>query len=188
MTIFDYVVVLVSVVISLGMARLLENHAHLIRQRGQVRWSATYLVWLVVIFLAHVDVWASLWQLHKTSTWTIAQIGCFLALAISLFYAAVLATPENRAEGEIDLWRFHLENRRGYLWGLVGYGVVGIYLNLTVLKATFSLASLTTTAPMLSLLVAAIIWRSRWVQVASAWIILALFLVYFVQFLPTLGI
>ena len=188
MTIFEYVVVLVSVVISLGMARLLEGHALLIKHGRRVRWSATYLAWLLIIFLFHVDIWASLWQLHQTGAWSLVQVGCFLALAVSLFYASVLAAPELPADREIDLWRFHLANRRQYLWGLVGYGVVGISLNLTVLKQTFSVASLATTAPMLALLVAAMIWPAPWLQRAAPWAILALLLIYFVQFLPTLGI
>lgn len=43
MAIFDYVMLLISVVLSLGLARLLETHARLVKRGDAVAWSAVYV-------------------------------------------------------------------------------------------------------------------------------------------------
>lgn len=94
MTIFEYVMILFSLVISLGLARLLETHAHLMKRGKSVKWSLTYLGWLLVLILALIDIWASLWQVHANARWTALDIGLSLLAAILLFYAAIFASPE----------------------------------------------------------------------------------------------
>ena len=115
MSIFDYVMILLSVVISLGLAKLLENHAHLIKHGKRVTWSAVYLGWLVIMVLAEIDTWASLWQVHTNARWTALDIGLSLLAAALLFYASILSTPETMGDEPIDLWDFHLTNRHRYL-------------------------------------------------------------------------
>ena len=58
MQIFDYVMLLVSVVLSLGLARLLETHARLVKRGTAVKWSAVYVAWLLILAAMHVDLWA----------------------------------------------------------------------------------------------------------------------------------
>lgn len=53
MAIFDYVMLLISVVFSLGLARLLETHTRLIKRGAAVRWSAVYVVWFVIVGAMH---------------------------------------------------------------------------------------------------------------------------------------
>ena len=50
----------------------------------------------------------------KEPNWPWTVVLGFFFQAISLFYGAVLLAPDD--DGEVmDLWRFHLENRRRYL-------------------------------------------------------------------------
>lgn len=186
MTIFEYVMILFSVVISLGLAKVLETHAHLIKREG-VTWSATYCGWLLVIVFTQIDIWASLWQVHENARWTALDIGLSLLAAVMLFYAAIFATPEP-AEGEpVDLWSFHLANRRRYLTALVGYMLIGTWLNATLMQHTFSLANLTATGPAASLMLLAILVGNRWVQRLAVGAVLTLQIIYFAQFLPAIG-
>jgi hypothetical protein len=187
MSIFEYVMVLVSVVIGLGMARLLETHASLLKLGPRVRWSPTWLQWLVIIFLFHIDLWASLWQLHAAGRWNWTGIAASLACAVFLFYAAHLSAPEVAGDDAIDLWEFHLANRRRYLTAIIGYAVVGMFLNATLMRAAFSAANLTTAAPGMVLFLTALFVPNRWVQIAIPPLALGLLAFYFAQYLPTLG-
>lgn len=187
MSIFDYVMILLSVVISLGLAKLLENHAHLIKHGKRVTWSAVYLGWLVIMVLAEIDTWASLWQVHTNARWTALDIGLSLLAAALLFYASILSTPETTGDEPIDLWDFHLTNRHRYLWTLVGYMAVGAWLNATLMQQTFSMANVTATLPAIGLMLVAIFIRNIWVQRAVIAAALSIQLVYFAQYLPAIG-
>ena len=187
MTIFDYVMILLSVVISLGLARVLETHAQLMKHGKRVKWSPTYLAWLAVLLFAHIDIWGSMWQLHDHARWSAGDIGASLLACALLFYGAIFATPDMDGEGEIDLWAFHIANRRRYLGALMGYMALGAWLNATLMSEVFSTANMTAALPMFAILLAAILVGNRWVQRLMPALTLALMAFYFAQYLPAVG-
>lgn len=186
MTIFEYVMILFSLVISMGLAKLLETHAHLLKRGKAVTWSLTYLGWLAVLLLALIDIWASLWQVHANAQWTAVDIGLALLATILLFYATIFATPEG-ADEPVDLWAFHMANRHRYIGAMVGYTLIGAFLNGTLMRQAFSLANLTSAAPIIVVMLAAIFIRNTWVQRIAVIAVLALIVFYFAQYLPAIG-
>jgi len=179
--------ILLSVVISLGLARLLETHAQLLKRGDKVRWSPTYLAWLLILLLSHIDLWASLWQVHEHARWNAADIGATLAAAALLFYASIFATPDINNEVRTDLWTFHLANRRRYLGALLGYMIVGAWLNVTLMRETFSATNATAAAPAIVLMLVAIFIANRWIQRLMVALTLVLITLYFAQYLPAIG-
>lgn len=186
MSLFEYVIVLISVVLSLGIARLLESHAHLLRLGARVRWSPTYLLWLLIIFFSHLDLWASLWMVRQSEAWTLLSLLSVLLAAVTLFYASVLSAPELEAGQPIDLWAFHMNNRRRYIGAIAGYLLMGAVLNMTVLVGQFDWATLLGTLPGLALCVAAIFIRHRWVQIIIPIALAVMMTVYFTTYFATL--
>lgn len=181
MSLFEYVMLLVSVVMSLGIARLLESHAHLLKMGNAVRWSPTYLLWLALIFAAHVDLWASLWSLRETASWSLASLIATLLAAAFLFYAAVLSSPSLVSDEPIDLWEFHIAQRRRYVGAFAAFLVMAAILNSFVLVG-FSASTITGALPGLALCALAIFLRNRWVQILAPVAISILITIYFVQF------
>lgn len=185
MALFEYVMLLVSVVLSLGIARVLESHAHLLKLGGEVRWSWTYLLWLLLIFLSHIDLWGSLWFLRAAPVWTLPSLLATILAAMALFYAAVLSAPE-RVPGEpIDLWDFHMANRHRYIGALAAYLILGTILNSFVLGGDFAAANVTAALPGLALFAVALFVRNRWVQIVIPLLLAILFGVYFAQYLSS---
>lgn len=184
MAIFDYVMLLISVVLSLGLARLLETHARLIKRGSAVRWSAVYVAWLVIVGAMHVDLWATLWSVHTYTSWTWTVILGFFFQAISLFYGAVLIAPDETAD-VIDLWRFHVENRLRYLSALITYVVLGSYLGLTFLPADQWLSAIYKAGlPMVLACVLAMTTSSLIAQRVVALAMVSLLAWYFATYLP----
>jgi len=186
MSVFEYVIVLLSVIISLGLARLLETHAHLLKHGKRVKWSPTYVAWLLILVLSHIDIWASLWQVHENARWSAGDIGLSLLATALLLYAAIFATPETAAE-EVDLWAFHLENRRRYVGAFILYALIGAFLNASLMRDAFSTANLTAMAPITLGAMATFLFRNRWVQMVAPAIILAAIVKYFAEYLPTIS-
>lgn len=184
MSLFEYVIVLVSVVLSLGLAKALESHAGLLQLGKRVRWSPTYVAWLLIIVLWHIDIWASLWVLREATTWQWSTISGALLAAMSLFYASVLSSPRVEGDAAVDLWDFHMENRRRYVGALLGYALLGAYLNWSVMRDHFAMANVTALLPGITLLLTAIFVPNRWVQRAAPVLLLVLLAIYFAQYLP----
>jgi len=184
MSIFDYVMLLISVVLSLGLARLLETHARLIKRGAEVRWSAVYLAWFAIVGALHVDLWATLWAVRTTTHWQWTEIMAFFFQAVALFYGSVLLAPEESTD-TIDLWRFHLENRRRYIPAVIVYTALGCWLSLTFLPTEQFLSAVYTVGlPLVAVCVLAMVASSVWVQRAIALVLVVWIAWYFSTYLP----
>ena len=184
MAIFDYVMLLISVVLSLGLARLLETHARMLKRGVEVKWSAVYFVWFIIIGAMHVDLWATLWAVHTQTHWPWTVILGFFFQAIALFYGAVLLAPDEDAQ-TTDLWRFHLENRRRYLPTVIVYTMLGCYLSLTFLPSELFLTAVYTVGiPIVAACVLAMVTSTVWAQRTIAVVIVVWIAWYFATYLP----
>jgi lysylphosphatidylglycerol synthetase-like protein (DUF2156 family) len=186
MSLFEYVMILVSVILSLGIARILENHGHLLKMEAQVRWSPTYLLWLLIIFFSHVDLWASLWMVRDSASWSLFSLLSVLLAAVALFYAAILSVPETGHGQPVDLWAFHLDNRQRFVGALVGYFIMGAVLNTTLLTGHFDLATVTATLPGVGLGLVAMLVRARWVQMLVPILLAGMMIAYFLTYFSSL--
>jgi hypothetical protein len=186
LSLFEYVIVLLSVVLSLGIARVLESHAHLLKRGADVRWSPTYILWLVIILACHVDLWASLWMVRTAASWSMGSLLVVLMGATSLFYAAVLSAPDLEPGRPIDLWAFHLENRRRYLGAVIAYLILGAVINMTLLAGHFDWATFGGALPSVGLALAAIFISNRRVQIVAPILLAILMVIYFASYFPTL--
>ncbi len=119
MTPFDYVMVLVSIVIGLGMTTVLSNLATLMhaRQRVVLYWPA--IAWAIWVLFVDVQHWWALWGAHSATHWNLGGFVLTLLVPIELFLLAALVLPP-RDEGEtIDLGAWFFQNRMWFYAVLV---------------------------------------------------------------------
>ena len=100
MSLFEFVLVMVSLVIAIGVTHLLRHVSQLVRLRAEVELGAVPLMWMVILFLYAVGYWWALWD-WRVLEWTFPGF-FFLLLSPMLLYVAItlLAAPEAaRARG-----------------------------------------------------------------------------------------
>lgn len=107
MTAFEFFTVLLSIVVSLGVASLLIAVARLVQESHRVRFSLVYALWVVAIFNLQLTFWLKAWSYHATYELHVSTSIPPLVLAIIAFFACALGTPHIKDEGEIDLAEFH---------------------------------------------------------------------------------
>jgi hypothetical protein len=164
MTTFEFVSVLLSIVVSLAFAHLLTGIARLVQAQG-VRFSLFYAGWMGVFLFCCLDYWFSLWQIRGTNVWTLGYVVFWLVLATMLYLATWLIVPTERAvENGIDLAAYHDANRRKYLAALFVYQTLGVAANLSVASLS---AAAWLAIPGLASLAIAWLWRDRRVQFAA---------------------
>ena len=100
---FEYLSVLISIVLGLALTRLLAEAARLIQVRRRVRVYWPVLVWMFSLLLILVQSWWALFDFRDHQGWTLLQFALILAHPTLLYLLCVLLLPDAGTDGEIDL-------------------------------------------------------------------------------------
>ena len=91
---FRWIAVALSLVLGLGVTRLLSAAVAMFRSRGRARLDWLPLAWALCIFVWQIQYWWAIEELTGlVATWTLARFLLLLALALLLFLAAALVLP-----------------------------------------------------------------------------------------------
>jgi hypothetical protein len=126
MTSFEFFTVLLSFVVSIGVAHLLQTVARLIQEHDRVRFSLTWALWAGAIFNLQITYWLRSWTYHEHFTLRTETSVPPLVLAIIAFLACGLSAPRVKEAGEIDLRAFHNEDGRKYQIAYAAFMLVAI--------------------------------------------------------------
>jgi hypothetical protein len=118
---FEFVLVLLSIIIGLGLTELLRNVVRQIRARKTVKifWPQTILVG--IMFFALMQIWWEIWGLHVVEVWSFPVLLLMLAGPITLFCTSHLIFP-TKIEGA-NLEKYYFLNSR-LIWGLASFTVI----------------------------------------------------------------
>ena len=94
MSLFEFLMVLVSIIIGLGIAAVLTGVARLIRLRGSVRSYWIHSVGVTAIFFALLQQWWEIWGVRVAAEWTFHGLLMMLSGPVGLFLIAHLLFPE----------------------------------------------------------------------------------------------
>jgi hypothetical protein len=180
MDMFNYVMVLASVIIGLGIAHLLQGVGGIVQHPHREKSYWVHLLWVAAVFLRAIFWWWFEFQLSKTPQWTFTLYLFVLAYAVLIYLWCALLFPRDLTgyEGFKD----YFYSRRGWFFGLLLAGQA-VDVADTLLKGWTHFRSLGASYPIgigtLSIL-ALIAMRTRSERFHGAFAILAV--VYLVVF------
>ena len=94
MSLFEFLMVLVSIIIGLGMAEILTGLARQIRYRESIHGYWVHSVLVAAIFFALLQQWWEIWGLRVVPEWSFNGLVMMLAGPVGLFLIAHLLFPE----------------------------------------------------------------------------------------------
>lgn len=94
MSIFEFLMVLVSIIIGLGIAEILRGIARHIRNRDSVSGYWVHSVAVIFVFFALLQQWWEIWGLQSQSDWTFIGLLMMLSGPIGLFLISYLLFPQ----------------------------------------------------------------------------------------------
>jgi len=97
LSLFEFLMVLVSLIIGLGLAELLPGNAITIRIKGSLKLYWIHSLFIAVIFLALLQSWWEIWGVRETPAWTFIDLSIMLGGPIGLFLISHLVFPEQLA-------------------------------------------------------------------------------------------
>lgn len=184
MTSFEYFTVLLSFVVSLGVASLLHSVIRLIQEGPRVQFSLAWALWATAIFVLQVVFWLRSWAFHEGFTLQVYTSIPPLVLAIVSFFACGFATPHITDGGLIDLRRFHEKQGPKYQIAYAAFMLAAVVQSALMIPDAFSLPSFwmdvgVQTTIAFVCIACAIFHGQRWLQIAAPAIFLVAAVMYY---------
>jgi len=114
MSLFEFIVGMISIILALAIAQLFVGVAELMQQRARVRFFWPHSIWVVNLFMITFVHWWSLWTFRDLS-WNFAMFFYSLVGPSLMFFAATIINPRDRSAEIIDLIDHFLDIRRFFL-------------------------------------------------------------------------
>lgn len=133
MTPFEYITVIVSIILGLGIAQIVTGLAHFIHGSNRVKIYWPHLLWIFMIFFLHVQEWWLFYEYKTFTEWKLLVFLFVILYPIGLFIQARILFPFDNLEEITDLKKFYFDNYRVYFLSVALMAVLSVIDN-TVLR------------------------------------------------------
>jgi hypothetical protein len=114
MSLFEYVTVMISMILALSFGHLLTTISFLFRTGRPVKWHGPYSLWLACILLTLINHWWALWDFNAIE-WDYAAFLYILIAPTLIAFAVGLLTLDRAGGDEVDLARHYARIRPLFL-------------------------------------------------------------------------
>lgn len=123
---FEYLSVLVSIIVGLGLSHLLATTARLIQRRSDVRLFGPTFIWMAMLFVLQIQIWWAAFEWQSSGAWNFFSFLLFLGLPIGAYLLSVLLVPDLDEPELVDLKASYFNNRRWFFGVLAALPVVSL--------------------------------------------------------------
>jgi hypothetical protein len=109
---FAYLSVLLSIILGLAIAEVLQGYRSLLLARGKVKLYAPPLIWSGIMLVLAIHFWWASFGLASRENWDFTAFCAVLMQTVMLFMGASLLLPHTRRDEPIDL-RAHYYREAG---------------------------------------------------------------------------
>ena len=113
---FGYLSVIISVILGLSIAQLLQGLSQIINARERVRIYWPTIGWAILLLIVDIQAWWAMFGYRDKHQWTFLQFAVVLLETIILYLLAALVMPGIRDEQVVDL-RANYFRHAGWFFG-----------------------------------------------------------------------
>ena len=113
---FEYLAVLISIILGLGITQLLSGFGRWLEQRAKLRPYAPSIAWGAFLLLVHIQTWLAMFGRREYETWSFLQFVVLLLQPIVLFLLTILTFP---GPGSRENLRANYFVQRRWFFGLM---------------------------------------------------------------------
>jgi hypothetical protein len=125
---FEFISIILSIVVGLGITRVLSGLSSVIEHRNELRVSWLPLGWAIGVLLWQVAFWlGTVNSTRHRPEWTVATFGVLLFLAVGLYFVSALVLP-GRIDSTTDLSEHFEHVRKPFFSVYAAWSVVGSML------------------------------------------------------------
>lgn len=126
---FEYLSVLISIILGLGITQLLTGFGRWLEQRATFKAYSPAIGWAAFLLVVHVQTWWSMFGLRHWAAWNFLQFSIVLLQPSILFLMAILVFPGPGAPAD-DLRANYFTQRRWFFGLLMSLLVVSVLKDL----------------------------------------------------------
>jgi hypothetical protein len=115
---FDYLTVLISIVLGLAITNVLTRLALVMQSRDRVSFYWPPIAWALWIFFICIQHWWAQWTWQYAPEPTFGGFCLQLMTPVLLFLVGALALPDREEDGKLDLQGWYFYNRK-WFFGLL---------------------------------------------------------------------
>lgn len=131
MTPFEYVIVLISIILGLGITTILTGVAEFIKHPPSGSFYPPYGIWIILVFVLHIQEWWESYSLKNIDTWKLPMFLFIILYPIALYILAHLLFPGDLRKG-ISTKSFYLDNYPRIFICAIIMDVLGIIHNIFI--------------------------------------------------------
>ncbi len=132
---FEYVSVLVSIVLGLGIAEIIISWARLLQNRENVQFYWLHGFWSAFTLFLIVQFWWGFWNYRTLEKWSLTSLAFLVLETITLVLCVIVISPTRIFAGELNLERFYFENAKPFfliaVLAIAQFGFIDIFLQET---------------------------------------------------------
>ena len=115
---FNYLSVLLSIVLGLAITQVLQGFRGLILTRAKVKLYLPTVIWAGLVLLIAIQGWWASFAMRTRANWTFVALLVIILQAISVYMAAALVLPNVTGDAVVDL-RDHYFAHRNWFFGVI---------------------------------------------------------------------
>lgn len=112
---FEFISVLISIVVGLGIAQLLRGVAQAVHERAQAPIDSVHMVWTAAVFLNLVLNWWVLFSWRSHEVWSFTLFLSLIIWSVALYLPVVFLYPPHKPPSEA--WAVVYGNNRQWFLG-----------------------------------------------------------------------
>jgi hypothetical protein len=118
MDLFEFILIITSVIYALAVAQILSGVSRLVQTNATIRWYLPHAIWTGTLFVYIFLVWWSAWEFRELD-WQFPEY-LFMVIAPTLLYLTCsLLIPQHLDERSVDLEAHFYKVRRPLLWSFL---------------------------------------------------------------------
>ena len=135
---FEYVSILVSIILGLGITQLLGSFSDLLYNHKKITFYGPHSIWVLFILFLHIQDWFITYQLKDLKVWYLPQLVFVLLYPITLFTTAKMLLPSNDKEEQYNMVTFY-NSQFPVIFILVSVNIfLSILFNIFLLQQTWT--------------------------------------------------
>ncbi len=131
---FEYVSILVSIILGLGITQILSSFSDLLYHCKTVKFYWPHTTWVLFILFLHMQDWFITYQLKDKAVWRLPELLFILLYPATLFMAAKMLLPTNANQEKANMKIFY-KSQYPIIFLIVAASIlISILFNIFLLK------------------------------------------------------
>jgi hypothetical protein len=135
---FEYVTILVSIILGLGITKILSSLAELLYDFRKVKFFWVHTIWVILILYIHIQEWFILYELKGYPAWKLPVFLFVILYPITLFLAASMLFPVINKDEAVDLKVFFLKSYKALYFLFLICIVLSLIFNIWLLHVSLN--------------------------------------------------